>query len=115
MESNVKLNGIKNTVTRALTKPALAILFAAVVTGCGSGTISGSYSGSSFNAGTSGGSGFVGGGTVDSGTGDVGGGTGGGSDVVTTQCSTSGLAVTDLSGQCRASPQATMGALEASS
>ena len=34
-------------------------------------------------------------------------------DPVPVPCDTSGLAAVDLSGQCRAKPQATMGALEA--
>ena len=84
--------------SQPLRRLLLAILLSAFVAGCGSGTISGNFSG--------GGGGDTGGGSG----GGSGGGGGGGTGAL---CTGTGLAATDLSGLCRATPQATMGALEA--
>jgi len=92
-----------------LRRLVLAALLSALVAGCGSGTISSS----NFNGGSGGSPGgdtLTGGGT---GGGGGGGGGGTGTGGTSVSCTSPGLATEDLSGQCRATPQATMGALEA--
>lgn len=105
MDSEVRLNMRTLITNQPLRRLVLVALLSALVAGCGSGTISSS----NFN-GSSGGS--PGGDTLTGGGGGTGGGdTGTGGTSVS--CTSPGLAAEDLSGQCRAAPQATMGALEA--
>jgi hypothetical protein len=82
---------------RSLPKLLVATCVSVLLAGCGSG-----YGGGSSTAGGNLSSGS--GGTLASGD---------GSTVIGVQCTESGLASVDLAGQCRATPQATMGALEA--
>ena len=100
------MNKRTSNTNQPLRRLLLAILLSALVAGCGSGTISGNFNGNGGGTTGGGGTGGTGGG---GGTGDTGGG-GGGTGAL---CTGTGLAATDLSGRCRATPQATMGALEA--
>jgi len=109
MDSEMKMNMRASITNQTLRRLLVATLLSALVAGCGSGTIS--STGSSLSGDTLVGGGGTGGGT---GTGtDTGTGTGTGSTSVSCTGTSTGLAAEDLTGQCRATPQATMGALEA--
>jgi hypothetical protein len=95
----VRLNKYTSIARQTLPRLALAGIVSALLAGCGSGTMN-----SSNFTGTVGSGPIVG---VAPGDGTSGG--------TSAQCTSTGLAAVDLSGQCRATPQATMGALEASS
>ena len=109
----MKMNMRTSITNQTLRRLLVATLLSALVAGCGSGTIS--SNGSSLSGDTLIGGGGTGGGTgtgtgTDTGTGT---GTGTGSTSVSCTGTSTGLAAEDLAGQCRAAPQATMGALEA--
>lgn len=105
MDSEMKMNMRTANTNQTLRRLLLAALLSALVAGCGSGTIS--SNGSSLSGDT-----LIGGGGTGTGT-DTGTGTGTGSTSVSCTGTSTGLAAEDLAGQCRAAPQATMGALEA--
>lgn len=99
----MRLNLHTSISRQLLPRLVLAGLVSALLAGCGNGAMNNS----NFTGTIGGGGSIVG--TTDTSGGTSGGGTTSGGSA---QCTSTDLAAVDLSGQCRATPQATMGALE---